>query len=450
MTANPYLTGNFGPVTDERDDDALEVTGAVPPELDGLLLRNGPDPIAPDPAAYHWFVGDGMLHGIELRDGRARYRNRWVRTDAACEALGEQPPAGQPADVFPGGSSVANTHVVAHAGRIFALVEVALPTEVRADLSTVGRHDYGGRLRSPFTAHPKIDPVTGEMHFFGYDIMGPPYLRYHVAGPDGELQRSVDITIPGPSMVHDFAITEHNVVFLDLPVVYDLALLGRQPFPASWDPAYGARVGVMPRDGGDADVRWSEIDLCYVYHPMNAYDDGDRVVLDVVRWPEMFATDPYGPGASAAPTLDRWTIDPAAGKVIEERLDDRGQEFPRIDERRLGRRHRFGYAAEAEVSRAVDDFGQLLQHDLDRGAVARHDFGPGTAAGEPLFVPSTPDAAEDEGWVLSVVYDATRDSSDLVILDATDFAGPAVATVHLRRRVPFGFHGSWVAGASLG
>ena len=187
-TVNPYLTGNFAPVRDERDDADLEVTGALPPELDGLLIRNGPNPVVdPDPALYHWFVGDGMLHGIELTGGRARYRNRWVRTDGACEALGEAPPSGQPDDVFVGGSSVANTAVTAHRGRIFALVEVALPTEVRADLSTIGRNDFGGALRSAMTAHPKYDPLTGELVFFGYDIMGPPWLRYHVLDADGAL-----------------------------------------------------------------------------------------------------------------------------------------------------------------------------------------------------------------------------------------------------------------------
>ena len=175
----------------------------------GRLLRNGPNPIAPDPAEYHWFIGDGMLHAIELRDGKAAsYRNRWVRTDQALDLLGEDPIPGQPDDVFPVGSSVANTHVVTHAGKIFALVEVCLPTQVRPDLSTVGRFDFGGKLRSAMTAHPKVDPVTGEMLFFGYDAFGPPWLRYHVVDVDGELVRSEDIDIEGPSMVHDFAITE--------------------------------------------------------------------------------------------------------------------------------------------------------------------------------------------------------------------------------------------------
>jgi carotenoid cleavage oxygenase len=441
---NRYLLGNFAPVKDELTVTDLPVDGTIPTELNGRLLRNGPNPIAPDPAAYHWFSGDGMLHGIELRDGTAAsYRNRWVRTDQAVSLLGDDPIPGQPEDVFPVGSSVANTHVVSHAGKIFALVEVCLPTQVRPDLSTVGRYDFGGKLRSPMTAHPKIDPVTGEMLFFGYNPFGPPWLRYHLVSADGELVRSEDIDIQGPSMVHDFAITERNVVFLDLPVVFDFDLVGKRPFPAEWKPDYGARVGVMPRDGGNADVRWFDVELCYVFHPLNAYDDNGNVVIDVARHPKMFDKDIYGP-AELPPTLDRWTIDLDAGKVIEERLDDRPQEFPRVDDRVVGRRHRYGYATHFGVNDEGIHFGGLVKHDLRTGASEARGFGPGTHAGEGVFVQSADDAGEDEGWVLSVVYDEGRDASDLVVLDATDFSGSPVATVHLPQRVPFGFHGSWV------
>jgi carotenoid cleavage dioxygenase len=441
---NRYLLGNFAPVKDELTVTNLPVDGAIPTELNGRLLRNGPNPIAPDPAAYHWFSGDGMLHGIELRDGKAAsYRNRWVRTDQAVSMLGDNPIPGQPEDVFPVGSSVANTHVVSHAGKIFALVEVCLPTQVRPDLSTVGRYDFGGKLRSPMTAHPKIDPVTGEMLFFGYNPFGPPWLRYHLVSADGELVRSQDIDIQGPSMVHDFAITERNVVFLDLPVVFDFDLVGKRPFPAEWKPDYGARVGVMPRDGGNADVRWFDVELCYVFHPLNAYDDNGNVVIDVARHPKMFDKDIYGP-AELPPTLDRWTIDLDAGKVIEERLDDRPQEFPRVDDRVVGRRHRYGYATHFGVNDEGIHFGGLVKHDLRTGASEARGFGPGAHAGEGVFVQAADDAGEDEGWVLSVVYDEARDASDLVVLDATDFSGSPVATVHLPQRVPFGFHGSWV------
>ncbi|HEY8216036.1 MAG TPA: carotenoid oxygenase family protein [Acidimicrobiia bacterium] len=451
VVTNPYLTGNFAPVHDERDDAGLDVTGAIPPELDGLLLRNGPNPIvAPEPPAYHWFVGDGMLHGIELSRGRARYRNRWVRTDGACEALGETSVAGQPDDVFPGGSSVANTDVVAHRGRIFALVEITLPTEVRADLSTVGRTDFDGALRSPMTAHPKLDPRTGELVFFGYDIMGPPWLRYHVLDAFGALVTTQEITIGGPAMIHDFAITSSRVVWLDLPVVYDLSTFGQQPFPAAWDPGYRARVGVMPRLGSDEDVVWTDIDPCYVFHTVNAYDDADgNVVVDVVRYADMFAVERFGPGSMGGTTLDRWTIDPGARTLHTERLDDESQEFPRIDERVAGQPHRYGYTVEQPIAEHWHDSGGLRKHDFVSGRVERHDVGPGRHAGEPVFAPASPDAGEDHGWVLSVVYDETTDTSDVIVVDATDFSAAPVATVHLRRRVPYGFHGMWLRGASL-
>jgi len=450
VETNPYLVGNFAPVRDERDDPILEVTGSIPPGLHGLLLRNGPNPVLdPDPAMYHWFLGDGMLHGIDFADGAARYRNRWVRTPEACAALGELPPADAPPEVN-GIGAKANTHVASHAGRIYALVESSLPTEVRADLSTVGAVDFDGRLTSAFTAHPKIDPVTGEMHFFGYDFMAPPFLRYHVVDAKGALTRTEEIDLPGPVMMHDFAITASSVVWLDLPVVFDVSTLGIRPFPFVWRPEHGARVGVMPRLGGNSDVVWTGIEPCFVYHPLNAYDDVDgNVVLDVVRYPDMFATEVHGPGASTGTHLERWTIDSKAGRVSTETLDDTSQEFPRVDDRQVGRVHRYGYSAEATIAEHWEGHGALRKHDLVAGSIDRHAV-EGGAAGEPVFVAAAPDSGEDEGWVLSVVYDATRDASDVRIIDATDFTAPPVAIVHLPRRVPYGFHGSWVDGVSLG
>jgi carotenoid cleavage dioxygenase len=446
---NRYLAGNFAPVREELTVTDLEVDGALPPSLVGRLFRNGPNPIAPDPANYHWFLGNGMLHAIELRDGRAvSYRNRWVRTDSASELLGEPPIADQPDDVFIGGGNAANTHVVGHAGKILALVEVCLPTEVRADLSTVGRYDFGGALRSPMTAHPKMDPRTGEMVFFGYDITGPPWLRYHVVDASGALVRTEPITIGGPAMVHDFALTDTHVVWFDLPVVYDFSLLGQRPFPAEWKPEYPARVGVMPRDGGDADVRWVDVDPCYVYHPANAWNDGDRVIVDVPKYRRAFDHDLSGP-ADTDSVYERWTIDAAGGKVVTEVLDDRSQDFPRINETILGRRHRYTYTTSATVEESFELRG-LVKHDHDTGRRETHSFGADGHAGEALFVPAPDATSEDDGWVLSVVYDATRDGSDLVVLDATDFAGRPVATVRLPQRVPFGFHGSWIPDSALG
>ena len=437
------LAGNFAPVPDELDVLDLPIEGTLPTGLEGSLLRVGPNPVAPDPADYHWFLGDGMVHAIELRDGRASYRNRWIRTDAAAVSLGEPAIPGQPepANLI---SSAANTSLVDHDGRILALYEVSLPTEITVELQTVGRFDYGGELRSPMTAHPKVDPVTGEMLFFGADPFGPPYLRFHAVDTGGGLVRTHDIELPAPVMMHDFAITETRAVFLDLPVVYDFALVGERALPAKWNPANGARVGVMPRDAGTP-VRWYEIEPCFVFHTLNAYDDGDRIVLDVVRHDKVFDRDPDGLREGGVPTLERWTIDPGTDRVDQAVIDDRGMEFPRVDPRTVGREHRYAYGTLLPSSaEAVPLTGGLVQHDLQKGTAQRADLGAGAAASEGIFVPAESGGSEDDGWVLAVVYDAERDSSELVVLDAVDFAAEPVARVALPRRVPFHFHGTWV------
>lgn len=443
---SPYLTANYGPVRDELTVTELEVEGAIPPELSGRYLRNGPNPDPIPDGYYHWFLGDGMIHGIELGAGRASwYRNRWVRTDSFNSRHDAEPAPGPP-DVFPLGNP-ANTNVVGHAGRIFALCEVGLPYELTRDLSTIGRTDFGGKLGSPMTAHPKIDPVTGEMHFFGYSFT-PPFCRYHVLDASGELIKSEVIELPASVMMHDFAITSTRVIFMDLPVVFDMELAGRGQFPFRWDVDNGARLGVMPRTGSGGDVNWIAIDPCYVFHPMNAYDDGDRVVMDVCRFDSMFEqrdeSGVDGPLDSDLPTLTRWEIDTRAGVLKESTLDDRAMEFPRIDERRVGYEYRYGYSLELLSSEVGTEFGHIFKRDHRAGTIEVHNLGPGRSAGEAVFVPASDIAGEDEGWVMSIVYDSRSDKSDLVIVDATDFEGSPTAVIHLPTRVPYGFHGNWI------
>lgn len=442
-TTRRTLEGNYGPVDEEITAFDLPVTGALPVELNGRYLRNGPNPIPVPEGLHHWFIGDGMLHGIELQNGKANwYRNRWVRTTTIAERRGFKD-AGGPPDVSFGGNP-ANTSVVAHAGRILALCEAGLPYQVTPDLETVGRYNYDGKLKTRFTAHPKFDPETGEMLFFGYSPL-PPFLTYHVVDAAGKLTRSEEIEIKGPSMVHDFVTTRDHVIFFDLPVIFDPTLLGPGMLPYRWKPEYGARVGVMPRDGGNADVRWFDVENCYVFHPLNAYEDGDRIIVDVVRYPQMCANSLEGPFDEPPPRLDRWTIDLTAGNVREETIDDRPLEFPKVDDRVAGLRHRYGYGAQlGGVYNGVDFSNTLVKHDLERGTSQLHDCGPGRAAGEGVFIPARANAAEDEGWVMSLVYDANRNASDLVVLRADAFDQEPVATVHLPQRVPFGFHGNWV------
>jgi carotenoid cleavage dioxygenase-like enzyme len=437
-----YLEGNFAPVQDEQTAFDLPVEGAVPPALEGRYLRNGPNPGAGDPG--HWFFGEGMLHGVELSGGRAGwYRNRYVRTDsfeAGRRVVGEN-------GMLDLDVTVANTHVIAHGGRILALVENAAPTEVTRDLETVGRFDFDGRLTTAMTAHPKRCPTTGELHFFGYGVF-PPLLTYHRADAAGNLVQSEEITVPGPTMLHDFAITERSVVFMDLPVVCDPALLMARTMPYRWSDDYGARLGVMPRGGTNADVRWFDVEPCYVFHVLNAAEPTPgRLDVDVARYPSLWreSQDAFEPA-----TLHRWTVDLAGGGVKEEALDDRAVEFPRVDERLVGRPARFGYAVHTRPGR--DGFAMeaaLVKYDLVTGATEEHRFGPGCTPGEGVFVPASAGAGEDDGYVLAYVHDAATDSSRLVILDASDFAASPVATVALPQRVPFGFHGSWVADSEL-
>jgi carotenoid cleavage dioxygenase len=228
-------------------------------------------------------------------------------------------------------------------------------------------------------------------------------------------------------------------------------MLGRQAagdryrasaLPYRWDDSYPARIGILSREGDGTDVRWFDVEPCYVFHPLNAYEDGDSIVLDVVRHPRMFDAVTTGPD-EGPPTLERWTVDLLAGKVREERVDDRPQEFPRIDDRLVGRRHRYGYS----VGFATDEGGDaVLRHDRVSGEQCSRAFGAGHSAGELTFVPSTPDAAEDDGVLVGYVTDLAADRTDLVVLDAQTLAD--VARVHLPVRVPAGFHGNWLPTAN--
>jgi carotenoid cleavage dioxygenase-like enzyme len=443
MSPNPYLEGNFAPVEDEQTSFDLPVTGEIPQELAGRLLRIGPNPVAADPANYHWFTGNGMAHGLRLRDGKAEwYRSRYVHDDEVVQVKGWDPVAG-PVPEFPLGPGAANTNIIGIGDKTFAIVEAgSLPVELDYELETVARSNFGGTLPAGFSAHPHKDPDSGELHTAVYSPLWQ-HIQYVVVSPEGLVTKTVDVPTPGSPMVHDCMFTPNYFILFDFPVVFDEAGLNAgAPFPYSWKPEYGARVGLLPRNGTAEDVTWHEVELCYVFHPMNGYEDEQgRVVLDVVRHPRMFATDKLGPNEGTT-TLDRWTIDPKQTRIKEERLDDRGQEFPRLDERRAGKSYRYGYTAVVGEGFAM---GGLIKHDMLKGTSEYQDQGSHRIFMEPVFVPRNAQADEDDGWVLAYLYDSDTDSSDVVILNAQDFGGEPVATIHLPSRVPFGFHGNWVA-----
>jgi len=428
-----FHAGNYTPVRDEIDAFDLPVTGSIPADLDGWYLRNGPNPRQP---AGHWFLGDGMIHGVRLENGRAAwYRNRWVRTDSFEKSF----PLYNRDGTRNLHSSVANTHVVHHAGCTLALVESSLPYEITNELDTLGAYDFDGKLANSMTAHPKICPTTDELHFFGYGSPTSPYVSYHRADSSGELTVNRGIDVPALTMMHDFALTATHVVFMDLPVVFDLDVaLAGAGMPYRWDDSYGARFGVLRRDDPFGAIRWFDIDPCYVFHVANSYDRGDSIVLQAVRYPELWRDSD---GFDVGGVMWQWTIDLRSGKVDSRQLDDRGVEFPRIDDRLAGLAAR--YAVSVGENR-------LVRYDLQTGSALEHPFGTDRSPGEPgeaVFVPSTTGpAAEDNGWYLGYVYDPARDGSDLVIIDASDFSGPPVARIQLPRRVPHGFHGNWITG----
>ena len=407
------------PVPDEISAVDLPVEGALPPELDGRYFRNGPNPRPGDPA-NHWFAGAGMIHGVRLRQGHAEwYRNRWVKFD----------------------TSPANTSVRRHAGRLFALMEQAPPVEIDQELTTIGDRHFDGLLTNGMTAHPKEDVETGELHFFGYGVQ-PPYLIYHRLDAAGNLVQSVPIEVPGPTMMHDFAITSNHIVWLDLPVVFDFDLVSTG-MPFSWSDTYGARIGVMPKAGGP--VQWFDVAPSYVFHVGNASEDAEgRIVLNAVRydragfqaiWPRA------GRHTDLTSVLYQWTLDPATGRATERSLDDRVVEFPTLHDGFTGRRNRYLYAA---------GMNEIVKFDTAAGTVHSDPLGLDWRAGEAVFVPgtegdhSTP-ASEDSGWLISVATHTRPDvASRLLVHDATAIEAGPVATVHLPRRVPLGFHGTWL------
>ena len=249
MSGTPfYLRGNFAPVEEEVGAFDLKVEGEIPESLSGLFLRNGPNPTRGDPG--HWFLGDGMIHGTRVEEGRVSwYRNRYVDT----ATLRGAPAMAMSEDFkFDHSVGVSNTHVVTHANKIFALVESSFPCELDRELNTVGPTDFDGKLTTSFTAHPKVCPKTGEMMAFGYSAIAP-LLTYHRVSASGEMVQSDVIEVGAPTMIHDFSVTENHVIFMDLPVVFKPEQLAAG-LPYAWDESYGARLGVMPRNGTSEDV----------------------------------------------------------------------------------------------------------------------------------------------------------------------------------------------------
>jgi carotenoid cleavage dioxygenase-like enzyme len=462
--SHPYLSGRFAPVHREVDADDLFVAGSLPTDIDGVFMRNGPNPkFRPLGSFTYPLEGDGMIHAVWIQAGRARYRNRWVRTsglraeEQAGRALfgglmtpafvdrsllGPDPDPGWPfkLDAF--------INVVRHAGHYLALEEGTPPYEVSPALATIGRFDFGGRLPLGMCAHPRFDPVTGDMVVFRYDTE-PPYLTWASVGPDGSLTQPPTKVpcIDKPFMVHDFMITAHHALFVIGPAVLSIDGMLNGGSVLSWQPELGTRVVAVPRTAAGPPVMIN-LDPFWVWHFANAYEDGTTVVADFPWWSRLTlaAGDSRSAGNGGGPLpgrFSRLTIDLARRSFGLTHIGDEPAEFPRIDDRLTGRRHRYltvaGQSGEHELTRGEHD--RLIRYDMVTGRCDRYDTD--AAIGEVVFAPRTGSADELDGYYLTFARSIAGDRSWLLVWDAADFPGPPQARVAIPAPVPNGLHANW-------
>lgn len=462
------LSGYLAPSGVECDAPDLVIEGELPADLVGSYYRNGPDPLHPPRQGdeYHWFDGDGMIQCFHIEDGRVSWRNRWVRSEKFKRELeaGERlfgvfgnPMMSDPS-VVGVEYNTANTHIVRHGGKLLALMEGALPTEIEpGTLNTLGTTDYDGQIAGPVTAHPKFDADTGEMIFFGYQATGPgsKSLRYNVADKDGKLIKNEFFDAPFAAMVHDFFVTKTHVIFPIFPLTTDLNRVMQGGPMLAWEPDLGTHFGVLPRDGTAEDVRWFNMEARFMFHMMNAWTDGDKLHADVTGSnATQFAPKPDGTMADASdgvvPTFRRWSVDLSdnTNSITEELFDDMPCEFPRTDDDYMTKPYRHGYAAGSNGSKdAMGDFNTLIHYDTETGKRKTYSVPEGCMVGEPVFAPRVDSKGEADGYMVMLGYDPSVNKSNLMFFDAQAIDDGPVATAKLPMRIPAGFHGSWI-GAS--
>lgn len=468
---HPYRTGPWRPQTTEWRADDLTVIGDVPSDLDGVYLRNTENPVHPAVAGrYHPFDGDGMIHVVGFRDGTVFYRNRFVRTDgfrAEQEAGGPiwaglaESPRHSTRDGWGARGRLkdsSSTDVVLHAGtalssfyqcgEAYRLDPLTLDTLGKAPWAPAG---WG------VSAHPKADERTGELLFFNYGTDAP-YLHYGVVDATDRLVHYVDVPLPGPRLPHDMAYTDNYAILNDCPLFWEPDLLAQGHYAARFHPELPLRIGVLPRRGGPGEVRWFEAAPTYVLHWVNAYEDGNEIVLD-----GFFQGDPdpkdTGQGSvyqrmfrflaldRMQTRLHRWRLNLATGEVKEERRSDRITEFGMINQRYAGRRHRYAYATTGVPGWFL--FDGLVKHDLTTGADERYAFGDGVYGSETAMAPRLGSTGEDDGYLVTLTTDMAADRSECLVFDAARIGDGPVCRIRLPERISSGTHSTWAAGDSI-
>jgi carotenoid cleavage dioxygenase len=461
----PALDGNNAPVHEELVLEDLPAIGEVPPDLNGLYVRNGPNAYYPPDWRYHAYDGDGMLHAVSFDHGRIGYRNRWVRTagldeerragHALWRGLKERPRADTPGQPL---KNTSNTDVKYHAGQLITMwYRSGMPYAVDPrTLDTLGTADFDGALER-ISAHSRPDARTGELMFFDYDVK-PPYMQYGVIGPDRRLRHKIDIPLPGPRLPHDMAITEHWSILHDFPLRLDEEAMRAGRYKVSFQPDQPTRFALVPRHGQASEIRWFEAAPAYMLHVVNAWEEGSEVVM--VGTPYRLHRDAAGMIDARRLehtihlrqrdfTVHEWRFDLATGRTRERVIDDvLNSEFPVINADYQGRPSRWSYhIVFPPGGREEPRFPGLAKYDLRTGGYVAFSEGPEWFYNEPGFAPRDGATAEDDGWLVTIAWNAPQSRSEIQVFDARGpmLAHGPIVRVPLPCRVPHGFHATWVS-----
>ena len=460
---NLYLLGAYAPVFEEIVAKDLEVIGEIPRDINGIYIRNGPNPRFVPQGHYHWFDGDGMIHALQIRDGKATYRNRWIRTKhfEAETKLGRSPWQGAMGNWnqndYPDGrlplKDTANTAVAFHNGKLMAgwyfcgdLYNIDPIT-----LETKGVEDFNGTLNTKAMAHVKVDEVTNEMMFFDYGPK-PPYMTYGVVNGTGVVKHFAEIELPGPRLPHDLGITKNYSILMDLPLYRSQKALEKGRSSLIFNPDMPSRFGVLPRYGDNSTIQWFEAEPCFIYHVINSWDDGDEVVLDCcvvteppAQHPNMTAMDKLNSYLRFEARYKRYRFNLKTGLTTEDFLDDRVAEFPLINSRYTGQKSKYSYLQRFESSKIMR-FDALMKYDSEKNTTQVYEYGEGKFGTEAPFIPEENAKEEDDGYVITFVTDERDQTSEAIIVDAKNVDKGPLARIKIPQQVPLGFHGCWING----